>query len=103
MGSVCFDARPCIAAPLEVSRNGLLHCTLWLDAGWHWITWVWRYSGLEEQAADGADGQAAGGSGLRLLNVSVTNVQGALGSKRSKRGSQGAQAALRRPVWGVSY
>ncbi|CAJ1358516.1 unnamed protein product [Effrenium voratum] len=74
-GALYVDHAPRV--PQVVSRNGLLHCTLWLDAGWHWITWVWRYSGLEEQAADGIDGQAAGGSGLRLLNVSVTNVQGA--------------------------
>ena len=49
-----------------------------LNPGWHWITWVWRYKGPqpEEQAADtGVVGQ---GSGLRLLNISVTHVRGGL-------------------------
>ena len=48
-----------------------------LNPGWHWITWVWRYKGPqpEEQAAD--TGVVVGqGSGLRLLNISVTHVRG---------------------------
>ena len=69
--------------PREADRIGNIPSghtwKLKLKAGWHSVTWVWRYKGPqpEEQAAD-ADAQGSQGSGVRLLNVSVTNARGGL-------------------------
>lgn len=68
--------------PREADRIGNIPSghtwKLKLKAGWHSITWVWRYKGPqpEEQAAD-ADARGSQGSGVRLLRVSVTNARGA--------------------------
>ncbi|CAE6931148.1 ELAPOR2 [Symbiodinium natans] len=74
-GALYVDHEP--QQPEVVLLDGRLHFSLRMEPGWHWVTWVWRYTGpkLEEQAADTSLQQE--GSGLRLLNVSVTNVVGA--------------------------
>ncbi|CAE7520479.1 MORN3, partial [Symbiodinium sp. CCMP2456] len=75
-GALYVDHEP--RQPQEVSvKGGRLQFKLRMEPGWHWVTWVWRYTGpkLEEQAADASQQQE--GSGLRLLEVSVTNALGA--------------------------
>ncbi|CAE7366954.1 MORN3 [Symbiodinium sp. KB8] len=75
-GALYVDHEP--REPQEVSvKGGRLQFKLRMEPGLHWVTWVWRYTGpkLEEQAADASQQQE--GSGLRLLEVSVTNALGA--------------------------
>lgn len=77
-GALYVDHQPREAELLD--RSGARsRWKLKLSPGWHWVTWVWRYKGPqpEEQAADAWTSVAAG-SGLRLLNVTVTNARGDL-------------------------
>ena len=106
-----------------------------MEPGWHWVTWVWRYTGpkleesvslslclsvslslslslsfvhqqpsgrptltrRQEQAADASLQQE--GSGLRLLEVSVTNASG---HGRPRHGHAANTSSCRcQPVWAL--
>ena len=65
----------------QSASQPLLCCSV----GWHWITWVWRYQGAASTTEDvnsddvGAVGPVGpeASSGVKMLNVSMSNVKGA--------------------------
>eukprot|EP00931_Biecheleriopsis_adriatica_P101375 TRINITY_DN76528_c0_g1_i1.p1 TRINITY_DN76528_c0_g1~~TRINITY_DN76528_c0_g1_i1.p1 ORF type:complete len:1173 (+),score=188.80 TRINITY_DN76528_c0_g1_i1:49-3519(+) len=75
-GALYIDHEP-LQPDTEDVVGSLRRMTLGVAEGWHWVTLVWRYQGPEVDEVSADFSPFEGGSGLRLLNFSLTNVAGA--------------------------